>query len=125
MNKLIRAIILSVMSALASTLILLIAAAWVIGNMEHLPTMMPLAVTLIGCISAFLGGLLCSLLQKERGILNGIWVALVYSLIVLGVSIALFQQEWGMTSLTKLAAFFISSVIGGILGVNRKSKVKF
>lgn len=126
MSKKIRAVILSTLAAMATALALLMMLSLLLSKLDTLPkSALPVLTTVIACAAVFLGGLLSSLLLKERGLINGVIVAVIFSVILFVVSIFVFETELGLSALTKFAAILMSGILGGILGVYRKSRVKF
>lgn len=126
MSKKIRAAILSTLAAMATAMVLLMVLSLLLSKLYTLPkSALPVLTTVIACAAVFLGGLLSSMLLKERGLINGVIVAVIFSVILFGVSIFVFETELGFSALTKFAAILMSGILGGILGVNRKSRVKF
>lgn len=126
MSKKIRAAILSTLAAMATAMVLLMVLSLLLSKLYTLPkSALPVLTTVIACAAVFLGGLLSSMLLKERGLINGVIVAVIFSVILFGVSIFVFETELGLSALTKFAAILMSGILGGILGVNRKSRVKF
>ena len=124
--KKIRAVLLSVGIMGVVSLALLAVLALVVSKMGTLPQgSLPILTTAAACIAVFLGGFLSSLSMREKGILFGIASGLLFALCTALVSVFAFQNDFGIGSAGKLAALLISGSIGGILGVNRKNKVKF
>lgn len=124
--KKLKAILLSagIMTAVSAALLAL--AALILGKMGALPRgAVPIITTMIGCIAVFLGGFFSSLYAREKGILFGVLSGLLYSLCIALVSVLAFQNDFTLASAGKFIALLLSGSIGGILGVNRKSKVKF
>ena len=66
-----------------------------------------------------------SLYLREKGILFGILSGLLFALCAGLVSFLVFQNDFTAAGAGKAAAVLISGALGGVLGVNRKSKVKF
>lgn len=106
--------------------ILLAAASLVISKMQILPkASLQVLTTIIGSVAVFLGGLLASAFIKEKGLLCGAVCGAAFILSIGLITFILYQSEFNLGSVGKLAAILISGCIGGILGVNRKKKVKF
>ncbi len=105
---------------------LLAIAALIFGKMGTLPKgIIPVLTTVIGCVSVFLGGFFSALYQKENGLLLGLLSGAVFAVVILLAASLIFKNEFTVGSVGKLAAVLIAGSLGGILGVNRKSKVKF
>lgn len=84
-----------------------------------------LITALIGSAACFVGGLFVSLCMKEKGILYGFACAVIYAGIICLVSVILYCNPFTAAGIVRIVAFIISGSIGGILGVNRKKKVRF
>lgn len=124
--KKVKALALSAGVMAAVSGLLLVLAALIIAKLGALPRgIQPVLTMGIGCLAIFLGGFTGSLYAKEKGILLGIASGALYALCAAALSLAIFQSSLGLGAVGKLAAFLLSGAIGGILGVNRKSKVKF
>lgn len=94
------------------------------GNLPH-GSVLGLVVTLSACLAVFLGGLSASLFTKEKGVLLGGACGLFFVCFIALISLAFSEVQFTVSGGTRLAAIFLSGCIGGILGVNRKGKVKF
>ena len=126
MEKRARAIIISILLTTIISAGLLALLAFVLGKMETLPKgIIPVLTIIVSCVAVFFGSFIASLMLKEKGIVNGLIIAFIFSAIVLSIAFFTYEAEFGLSGITKLAAIFISGILGGILGVNRKNKVKF
>ncbi len=124
--KMVKTMALSFGIMAAVSMLLLALAALIIDKNNTLPKeLFPLIATIIGCIAVFLGSFIGSLVMREKGLLLGLISGGVFLLCVLIGSSFTMQLEFTLGSLGKTAAVFLSGSIGGILGVNRKGKVKF
>lgn len=124
--KKVKALLLSagVMTAVSALLLALLAL--IVSKMGSLPRgLLPVLTTVAGSAAVFLGGFTASLYAREKGILLGIASGSIFAICLAAVTLLLFQGELGLSSIGKLAAILLSGSIGGILGVNRKNKVKF
>ena len=126
MEKRARAIIISILLTTIISAGLLALLAFILGKMETLPKgIIPVLTIIVSCVAVFFGSFIASLMLKEKGIVNGLIIAFIFSAIVLSIAFFTYEAEFGLSGITKLAAIFISGILGGILGVNRKNKVKF
>lgn len=73
-------------------------------------------------IGAFTGGLTISKLFKEKGLVYGLINGLVLFSISFIISLIINFSAPSLFSLIKLIAISISSLIGGVIGVNTKKK---
>lgn len=126
MGKRARAIVISTILTAVIAAGLLAITAFILSKMETLPkSMIPVLTTIVSCAAVFLGAFSASLQLKERGIVNGLIIAFLFSSVVLTIAFFTYEAEFGLSGVSKLAAVFISGILGGVLGVNRKNKVKF
>ena len=124
--KWIRALTLSAAVTAVASLGLLSAVSFFVCRSESLPRGSAVIITtLAACTAVFLGGFLSTLSVREKGLLLGLGAGAVFLVCAGLVSIFVFRVELGPASAGKIAAILISGAIGGVLGANRKSKVKF
>ena len=124
--KWIRALILSTAVTAGASLALLSAVTFFVCRSESLPRgSVAIITTIAACAAVFLGGLLSAFMMREKGLLLGLGAGAVFLACAGLVSVLVYQVELGPASAGKIAAVLISGVIGGVLGANRKSKVKF
>lgn len=122
----IKSVIISLISMVVFSIILLFIASFIITKMGILPqSSLPIITTLISCLVVFLSGFISSLYMKEKGILFGLISASIYSLIIILCTLVLSENILGVSAIGRIVAIFISGAMGGIIGVNRKSKIKF
>lgn len=125
--KKVKAFLLSLgVAGVMSAAILAVAAAVIAksGNLPQGPALTVL-VTATVCIGVFLGGLSAALFSGEKGALLGGACGLLAACVVAAGSLVVYQGALTISGGARLAAIFLSGCIGGILGVNRKQKVKF
>ena len=121
-----KAILLSVVVMAVVSAVLLALLALILGKMKVLPRgIIPVLTTVVGCLAVFLGGFLASAYTKENGLLLGLISGGIFVFCTALVSVLLFQNDFNIASAGKLAAILLSGSIGGVLGVNRKDRVKF
>ena len=124
--KWIRALILSGAVTAGTSLLLLSVLAFAVCRMGALPRgSLSLITTLAACGAVFLGGFVPALSLREKGIFLGLGAGALFLVCAVLVSALAFQLEVGPASIGKGAAVLLSGAIGGILGANRKHKVRF
>lgn len=124
--KWVRALILSAAVTAGASLLLLSAIAFFVCRSGSLPrNTLTLITTLAACTSVFLGGFFSSLSRREKGLLLGLGAGAVFLACAVLVSVLVFQVELGLSCAGKAAAVLLSGAIGGILGANRKQKMRF
>lgn len=124
--KLVRALILSAAVTTGASLALLSAIAFFVCRSGSLPRGSAVIITtLAACAAVFLGSFLSTLSVREKGLLLGLGAGAIFLVCAGAVSVLVFQIELGPASAGKIGAVLLSGAIGGVLGANRKSKVKF
>jgi len=124
--KFVRAILLSAGVIGGSSLLLLALLAFVVVKAGVLPqASLPLVTTAAACIAVFLGGLIAALAAKEKGLYLGLLAGALLATCIGLVSYFISGEVLTISGIGKAAALLVSGAIGGILGANRKQKVKF
>lgn len=83
----------------------------------------PITVLML-LLGGMVGGYRCGHLLRKNGFLIGVLTGALQYLILLLISLALPQNEVGISVLYKLMLIVVSSAIGSIIAVNRRTKVK-
>ncbi len=124
--KWVRALILSAVVTAGASLLLLSVITFFVCRSGSLPRgSVTIITTIAACAAVFLGGFLSTLSVREKGLLLGLGAGAVFAVFAGIVSVLIFRAELGPASAGKIAAVLLSGAIGGVLGANRKSKVKF
>ena len=123
--KWVRALILSTVVTTGASLVLLSAIAFVCRSGSLPRGSVTIITTIAACAAVFLGGFLSTISVREKGLLIGLGAGAVFLICAGAVSVLVFQVELGPASAGKIAEVLLSGAIGGVLGANRKSKVKF
>ena len=124
--KKIKAVILSAGLMLFISALLLAVLSFIFAKTASLPKdSLPVLTTVAASVAVFLGSFFSTLYLREKGILFGILSGVIFALCAGVVSFLVFQNNFTAAGAGKAAAVLIAGALGGILGVNRKSKVKF
>lgn len=59
--------------------------------------------------------------MKKKGVIQGIILGTVFILLMIIIKLILFNSGFGISTLIYYIILFISSIIGGMFGVNKKS----
>ena len=124
--KKIKAIIVALLLMSIISAFLLLIASLIIAKAGVLPgNFAGLLTTVIACVSVFSGSYLVTFRMKEQGLFYGFAAASAFVFLILMVSLVVYRNTFDFSSIWKLFAILITGAIGGVLGVNRKNKVKF
>ena len=102
-------------------ILLLIAAAVMATGMLPASAVTPVALATV-TIGAFAGGFAAARVSRERGLLYGAGVGLLLFLLVTIVGMMTSQELRGTVMLLKAALTICFGALGGVLGVNVKTK---
>lgn len=121
-----KTIIFSVVLMVIISIVLLFLAAILVSKAGILPTGAVAAITaVIGAVASFLGAWLIVSRRKENGLLYGFCAGASFAIVIFIVSVLVFKNPVDFSGIWKLFAIILGGIIGGVLSVNRKNKVKF
>lgn len=106
------------------TAAMLFIAALIISSVDFPQSgIAPLAIgaSVAGCFAA---GFLCGRITKGGGLLYGLVCGLVIFFLCLLCEVSFMGGEMGILALYKLVVCVTSAMIGGVLGVNKRRKVR-
>lgn len=75
-------------------------------------------------LGGFVAGLCCTRIVRENGLVHGALCGAVFTVIVLLAGLAVKDNGFGIPALLKIAFIMLSSMLGGVLGVNTKRRRK-
>lgn len=78
---------------------------------------------MISCLGVFFGSFIGAKLSKEKGLLVGAFVGIFMFIILLVVSFLIIRETITRLSITKSLIMIITGAIGGIIGVNKRTKI--
>lgn len=59
--------------------------------------------------------------QKKKGFLEGVFLGLLFLIIMLTLKISLFNNSFKISTFIYYIILFVTSILGGMFGVNKKS----
>ena len=111
----------SVIASLIITVICAVAATNLSVSDDGLLIMSLICMSL----GAFFGGMAAAKIYKEKGFLIGALNGVIFFFLTTVISFALNADTMTYISLIKFIIFTLSSMIGGVIGVNMKRKRSF
>jgi putative membrane protein (TIGR04086 family) len=125
LNKIIKPLLLGLIFSIIITLIFLSISAIASTNLD-LNDNAILTLSLISAnIGTFFGGFIAGKINKSKGYMIGALNGLICFIILTIISFVFNKNSMTTISLIKLITFVLSSLIGGILGVNFNKKRSF
>lgn len=122
----IKKLLFGLVASLALTAALLAAFSALILKLGALPGEIAGTIALaIGCISVFAAAFFTARIAGEKGLLHGLVLAAVYVFLYLAVSLALYADADIVAVGVRTAAILLCGALGGVLGVGKKSKIRF
>lgn len=118
------AIVSSAVMGLGVILLLLLLFSLLLSAQDIAQSMIAPFTVLMLLIGGMVGGYRCGHLLRKNGFLIGVLTGALQYLVLLLIALALPQNELGLSALYKLLLITVSSAIGSIIAVNRRSKVK-
>lgn len=119
-----RAVALSVGVGAAATFLILCAFA-ALMSVRDLPhsAVVPISILAVAA-GTILSGYCCARILRERGLLWGLCCGAVIFCLAFFCELMLLGQPIGILALYKFIIYAASGMIGGVLGVNKKRKVR-
>lgn len=122
---LLRSVLIGTLVGIIVCIVLIMLATFVFLQIQSIPTeAVGIMTQLFGAISAFAGGYAAVRIAKEKGFIIGTATGLLLFLTVLFAGMFTTTETITITTATKAVAMAIAGCIGGILGVNKKRKIK-
>ena len=84
----------------------------------------PVSIAIIG-VSNFIGSFISAKKFGKKGLFIGLSASITLFIIILLVNLSIQPSGFGSIAAVKGAVTLFSGILGGILGVNKKSKAKF
>ena len=119
-----RALAVSVAAGVIVTFLILSAFA-ALMSVRDLPHSAVVPMSIFGVAAGtILAGYCCASILRERGLLWGLSCGAVIFLLALFCELMLLGQPVGVLALYKFIIYAASGMIGGVLGVNKKRRVR-
>lgn len=123
-KRFVRPITYGILFGAAACLLLLLLMSIIMGLQDIPQSAVTLISTLVFVVGGFVAGYVCARLSHERGMLLGLCCGTCLFFIVSLANLAVDGSGFGMIALTKLIAVLLSAALGGIVGVNKRKKLR-
>ena len=113
------------LSVIVSALLFALTAM-IIAKIAFLPENFVVLITIvIPCIAVLISGYAASSRIRQNGMFVGFILAAAHSVVLISTSFTMWQTTFSAVGILKIVAILLSGTIGGIMGVNKKDKVRF
>lgn len=107
------------------TVVLLLLLSYAFVIMKNIPhrAITPLGIAL-SAVGAFFGGYTSGRISKQKGLLFGVITSLALFALLFLFGLILIQEPITTVSFIKMGVMLFLGAVGGILGVNKKTKIR-
>ena len=124
-NRLIKAVAAGFIVSVGSTAILLCLFAFILNMISGIPYgIIDYAVIAVEAIAVFAGAYTAAAIMKSRGLIIGLLSALLIILLNIAFSLGSGAADIGLITAIKTVVLLIAGIVGGIVGVNKKEKIR-
>ena len=124
-NKLLKAAALGLILSVVITGLLSCIFALILDFMSGIPYgIIDYAAVAIEGISVFLGAYIAAAIVKSKGLIVGVLCAAALIILTAAISLGSGTADIGVISILRAAVLLICGIGGGILGVNKKERIK-
>lgn len=124
-KKYIKALIFGTITALIISAVLLALSAVCLTKVGIVPTdYLWLMIVIILALGSFVGGFVSAIILKSNGLFIGLLTGIIVCLFIIIAGALKTSDSFTTYSIYKAMAIIVCSVLGGIIGVNKKEKIK-
>lgn len=125
-SKILTSTIIGSFAGIISCALLLIICALALTKSSGIPhlAVSPLVMIVAG-MGAFIGGYVSALISKQNGMMCGLICGFIMFLILFIASLITVRTALSMNTIVRLLLMLLTGAIGGILGVNKRKKIKY
>ena len=124
-NKQIKAVAAGVLISAAVTAVLSCLFALILNLMSTLPYgILDYAAIIIEGLSVFIGAYIAAVIVKSRGLVIGSLISLIFLIIIVAFAMGTGKADLGIVTLIRAVVLILCGIGGGILGVNKKERIR-
>ncbi len=124
LKRFLRPITYGILSGIAACLLLLILMSIIMVIQDVPDSVVTLMATLTFVFGGIVAGFVSSGYSREKGLFLGIICGTCLFAILSIASLAIYGSDFGMQALTKFVAVLLAASFGGVVGVNRRKKLR-
>lgn len=123
-KRFLRPITWGVLTGAAACILLLLISAFIMGIRDIPQAAVSIIATFSFILGGFVAGYVSAALSREKGMILGLCCGGCLFLVLFIASFTIDGSGFGLAALTKLISVLLAAAIGGILGVNKRKKMK-
>ncbi len=122
MQEYIKPLLWGVLAGTASIVVLFIIVSLIIAKLPVPIPSISLIVSICGGIGTFIAGYLSAHLFRKKGLIIGLMSGAIFAFLIFLSTMCLSGEIFSMGSLTKYLILLVAAALGGMFGVNAKTK---
>ncbi len=124
-GRIIKAVVIGVLSAVVLTVFLTCLFSVMLNMMSGIPyEFIDYVMVATEGFSVLIGAYIACVIVKSKGLIIGALCGAISLLIVFAVGMSISKNSIGLLTVIRSVVMLLCGVIGGIMGVNRKEKVR-
>lgn len=113
-----------ILFGLITIILLLFTFSIIITKIDLPKPILSVLSTISVGLGAFVASFICGKIMKARGLMIGIICGIFISIFILLIGVTVFHNPISTIGIIKLVVIIVSSLIGGVIGVNIRRKIK-
>lgn len=124
-GHIVKAVMIGVFSSLVLAMILTCLFSMMLNMMSGIPyDIIDYVMVAIEGFSVLIGAYIACVISKSKGLFIGALCGAISLLVVFAVGMSMTKNNIGILTVIRSVAMLLCGIIGGIMGVNRKEKVR-
>ena len=124
-GRIVKAVVIGVLISLVLAVILSCLFAVMLNMMSGIPYGIIDYVTVaIEGFSVLIGAYIACVIAKSKGLIIGLLCGAISLLVVFAIGMSMAKNNIGLLTVSRSAVMLLCGIVGGIMGVNRKEKVR-
>ena len=124
-GRIVKAVVIGVLCSVVLSLMLTCLFSVMLNMMSGIPyEIIDYAMVAIEGFSVLIGAYIACVIAKTKGLIIGALCGAISLLIVFAFGMSLTKNNIGLLTVIRSAVMLLCGIIGGIMGVNRKEKVR-
>ena len=124
-GRIVKAVVIGVISSVVLAVILTCLFSVMLNMMSGIPyDLIDYVMVAIEGFSVLMGAYIACVIAKAKGLIIGALCGAISLLIVFAVGMSMAKNNIGLLTIIRSIVMLLCGIVGGIMGVNRKEKVR-